>query len=65
MGSLDQVNGQVEALNQFGVLDAGDEQLGHLHLQEVGWQALDLVVIDLQLDSEKRGCLVADLEHCW
>ena len=51
--SLDQIDGQVEALDEFGVFNAGDEQLCHLRLQEVGRQLLDLFVIDLQLNCQK------------
>lgn len=53
--SLDEVDGEVEALDQFCVLDACDKQLGHLHLQEVRRQAPNFLVIDLQLHGEERG----------
>ena len=61
--SLDQVDGQVEALDQFGVLDTSHEQLSHLHLQEVRWQALNLLMVNLQLHGQKGRCLGADFQH--
>ena len=61
--SLDQVDGQVEALDQFGVLDTSHEQLSHLHLQEVRWQALNLLMVNLQLHGQKGRCLGAYFQH--
>ena len=62
--SLDQINGQVEALDELGVLDAGHKQLGHLHFQKVLGQLLDLVLVDLQLNGEDGSLLGSDLKHC-
>ena len=61
--SLNQVDGQVEALDQLGVLYASHEQLSHLHLQKVRWQALNLLMVNLQLHGQKGRCLGAYFEH--
>lgn len=63
--SDDQINGQVEALDEFGVFDASYKQLRHLHLQEVRRKSLDLVMIYLQLHCQKRCGIRSDLEHGW
>ena len=34
--SLSEIDGQVEALDEFGVFNASDKQFGHLHLEK-GW----------------------------
>ena len=32
--SLSEIDGQVEALDEFGVFDASDKQFSHLHLEK-------------------------------
>ena len=49
--SLSKINCEVEALDQLGVLDSGDEKLRHLHFQEVWWQLPNLVLVNLELDA--------------
>ena len=63
--SLSKINCEVEALDQLGVLDSGDEKLRHLHFQEVWWQLPNLVLVNLELDAEEGGCVWANLEHSW
>ena len=50
---MNQVDCEIEALDEFGVLDASDQQLCHLHFEEVLWQTLELVMVDLKLNCEQ------------
>ena len=63
--SLSQVDGEVEALDEARVLDARHQQLGHLHLQQLGRQLGQLLNVDLKLHGEDGRSVRADLEDSW
>ena len=63
--SLSQVDGEVEALDEAGVLDASHQQFRHLHLQELGGQLSQFLNVDLQLDGEDGRRAGADLKDSW
>ena len=52
LSSLGQVDGEVEALDEARVLDAGHQQLRHLQLQQLLRQLSQLLHVDLKLDGE-------------